>query len=231
MKKLRTIWTLLLFLIFACVSVAAQEEAEEPEEPRDLKVVSVAFEMDSISPSSAGLRASLDLEQFLSLGVLWDMGFTSEGERPATELAVGVWTDATLLSEDNGLPVSFVIRGEFAKTRTLSPYLDENSLVKSGTGYLIGASLSRGFAISGKSALIAAVDGWYRFDTYTLEAEAGSDVTLETQITPSTDYFYGVVVDYEFEVAEKMAISLGLELHLNSGLHLFYGPRFSFITW
>ncbi len=231
MKKHPIALTALFFIAAACAPLFAQEEALKADEPRDLKVVSLGFAMNNLSASSAGLRASLDLERFLSLGVLWDMGFTVEGERPATELAVGLWTDAKLLSEENGLPVSFTIRGEFLKMRSLSAYLDENRLVKSGTGYLIGASLSRRFKISEKSALDVAADGWYRFDTYTLEAEAGSEATLETQITPSTDYFYGVVFDYELTVAEKMAISFGIRLHLNSGLHVFYGPGFSFITW
>ena len=75
------------------------------------------------------------------------------------------------------------------------------------------------------------IEGWYQFHTYTLEAEAGSGISFETQITPSTDYFYGVSGAYEMTLAENMAIALGLNVHLNSELHIFYGPEFYFITW
>jgi len=218
-----------LLISMVCFRLAAQEE--EPAPARDLKSVSIGFTMDNLSASAVGLRAGIDLEEFVSLGVLWDMGFTREGGEPATELAVGVWTDAVLLSEDNSLPISFVIRGEFLKKRFLSSYLEENDLIKSGTGYLLGASISRRFTLSGSSALNAAVRAWYRFDTYTLEKEAGSGITFDTQITPSTDYFYGIAAAYEMTLAENIALAVGLKAHLNSELHLFYGPELHFITW
>ena len=217
--------------LFAAACVLTFTQDAEPEALRDLKTVSIGFAMDNISAHRADLRAGLNLEQFVSLGILWNMGFAGEGDEPATELAVGVWTDAKLLSEDNNLPVTFVVRGEFLKTRFLSAYLDDNDLVKSGTGYRIGAAVSRKFTISDTSGLNVALDGRYEFDTYTLEAAAGSQTTIETQITPSTDYFYGLAVEYEMRVAGNMALAFGLQLYLNSDLHIFYGPRFSFITW
>jgi hypothetical protein len=201
------------------------------EPARDLKTVSIGFSMDNLTASGVGLRAGIDLEEFVSLGVLWDMGFTSEGEEPATELGVGVWSDAMLLSEENDLPVTFVIHGEFLKTRLLSGYLEENELVKSGTGYQLGAAVSRRFALSEASALNAAIDAWYQFDTYTLEAEAGSSAAFETQITPATDFFYGLSAAYEITLGANIAIAIGLQVHLNSQLHIFYGPDFYFISW
>lgn len=220
--------TLLLLLLIYPRAVAQDEETEPA---RDLKTVSIGFSMDNITASSVGLRAGLDLEEFVSLGVLWEMGFTSEGKEPATELGVGVWTDAVLLSEENDLPVTFIVHGEFLKTRILSSYLEDNALVKSGTGYLLGAAVSRRFILSETSVLGAEIDGWYQFHTYTLEAEAGSGIDFETRITPSTDYFYGLSGTYEMTLAENMTIALGLNVHLNSQLHIFYGPQFYFMTW
>lgn len=229
MKRLAVFLLVLLHTFILTIQIIAQDEEAEPA--KDLKTISLGFSMDNTSASGVGLRAGLDLEQFISLGILWNMGFTSEGGEAATELAVGLWTDAVLLSEDNNLPITFIVRGEFTKTRLLSNYLEENELVKSGSGYLIGAAVSRRFALSETAGINAVIDGWYSFDTYTLEAEAGSEITFETQIAPSTDYFYGLSVAYEVNVAENMALAFGAQLHLNSGLHFFYGPKIKLITW
>jgi len=221
-------------LAFSLVVVAAfpaiAQDAEAPA-PGEFKTVSLDFAMDNGTASMAGLRAALDLERFLSLGILWNMRFTSEGSRPATELVVGIWTVAKLLSEENDLPVTFAVRAEFLKRRTISPYLDASGLVKSGSGYLIGASLSRKFAVSGRARLNVALDGWYAFDTYTLEKAAGSDIVFTTQITPVSDYFYGLAVEYELPVADNMAFAFGVRAHLNSVLHVYYGPAVTLITW
>jgi len=229
MNRYRACIIAMLMVSLCTLRVAAQEEEQEPV--KDLKTVSLGFSMDNISASGLELRAGLDLEEFIALGVLWDMGFSSEGGEPATELGVGIWTEAVLLSENNDLPISFIVSGEFMKTRLLSSYLEDNELVKSGTGYLIGATLSRRFVLSEKAAIYAALNGWYRFDTYTLEAEAGSEISFETQITPVTDFFYGLQAAYELALSENMALAVGIQLHLNSEFHFFYGPEIKFITW
>ncbi|MBT3275516.1 MAG: hypothetical protein HN368_20335 [Spirochaetales bacterium] len=193
-----------------------------------MKMISIAFNMDNLTPANAELRAGLDLEGFLLLGILWDLGFTTEGGDSATELAVGVWTSANLLSEENGLPISFGVSGDFRKMRTLSTYLDTNDLVKSGSGYKIGAVLSKNFPINETSSLDLALDGFYQFDTYTLEARAGSGITFETQISPYTNYTYGITATYVNVLAEDIAISYRLAIHLDKNLRFIYGPGFGF---
>ena len=216
-----------LLLIAGGLFAQETEQAEEQNDATD-KAVSILFNMNNLTPSNAELRAGLDLEGFLLLGILWDLGFGTEGGASSTELSVGVWTSANLLSEENGLPVTFTIDGNFRKMRTLSAYLDENDLVKSGSGYKIGAAVSRKLNISEKSDLNLALDGYYQFDTYTLEAQAGSEITFETEISPFTNFFYGATVTIITTLTENIDVSYWVGLHLDKDLHIIYGPGFLF---
>ena len=216
--------TLLLFLALPLPCALSAQESEAD----DTRFVTVGFDMADVAPESLRVSAGMKLAEFLTLALSWNVGYRTVEGSSATELGVGLECGAELFTQGEALPFTVVVEGAFLKSRYFGDYFDTNELMRSGTSYRVGGTVSRSFLLAETWSFHTSVVGGFLFDNEITEERPGAGTGFVTILDATSDYRIGLEVAAEYRIAPRAKLILGAHAAVNSDLAVIYGPVLTF---
>jgi hypothetical protein len=216
-------------LMLAAAAAALKAQSTVPGGGADGRRVGICFRMRDAGIGDLDLRAGMVLEGFLELGLGCTVDFTPVDALPSREFTVSVLAGASVLRQDERMPISFLLTGSYGKASFISDSLAAQGLTRSGTGFTVGAELSRDFRLSDAVHLGLSLTGLYESTVYTTEPAGGSAGAIV--VANPVNYWYGLRTGLVFVLADGFALSLDVPVALDKDLRIWYGPTLGFLSW
>lgn len=164
------------------------------------------------------------IEDYLYLGVGWNLkAGTLEGEAMQQSMIRGM-CGIPVLTQDDVIPVSFLLTGIYEKISTTSDYLDTQLLIRTGTGYEAAVDLYRDFTIGSGFLLRTVLSGVYASGVIITEPVVGSVGSAVTE--RYTDYLYGLKLGVLYNLQDRLVLSFVINGHLDGAFGIHYGAVF-----
>jgi len=216
--------TLLLMFLFILAGAGLFAQALPSATALGGNRVSIGVGMAGAAFEGLFIDIGTVVEDYLYLGVGWNLEFgTLEGEAMQQSMIRGV-CGVPVLSQDDVIPVSLLLTGVYEKINTNGTYLDEQELIRTGTGYRAEVDLYRDFSIGSGFTLRTTVSGVYASGAIITEPLVGTEGTTTTD--RYTTYLYGLKLGVLYELENRLVLSLAVNGHLDEAFGIHYGAVF-----
>lgn len=227
---MKSIYVSLFIGFLLLIPFHAFSQARFPGSQGDGQELGFSLEMNGIALTSISVDPGLSLEDFLYLGLDWDLGWSEIGGEPAQEVKLGLLCRGLLLEQKDAIPLNVRISGSFQKITFISDYLDTNDLKKSGTGFSVTTEIFRSLQLSKRFAMQFGVVGRYRSYSYVTEPDTGTtDPTLKT-FEDTMDYLYGFQGGFSVAFTKNFLLFFNIDLAVNQDYEFIYGPTLGIVS-
>lgn len=217
--------TLLLLFILILPATVLSAQALPSATALGGNRVSIGFGMENIAFEGLYVDTGTVIEDYLYIGVGWNLKLgTLEGESMQQSM-LRAFCGLPVISQDDVVPLSFLLTGVYEKINTTSAYLDTAELIRTGTGFQAAADLYRDFALNGGFTLRMVLSGVYASGVILTESVGYTEVTPVTE--PYTEYLYGLKVGILYNLEERLGLGLTATVHLDGAFGIHYGAVFT----
>lgn len=189
--------------------------------------VSLGAGMVGASFEGIAIEAGTVIEDYLYLGIGWNLQYGQlEGEALQNSI-IRALCSVPLISQDEYMPLSFLLTGVFEKFAGESAYLDANELIRTGTGYKAAIDMVKDFTLSEEVKLRLTLAGVYSSGVMITESIAGA----ASPVTPLQDrydsYLYGIKAGFLARFNEGVVFGMHFNGQLDENYLFHYGMTFS----
>ncbi len=223
--KNRNLHILLLILLSVPICVAQNRFLTYSG---DSSEIGIGFSMENVSFNAVNFAAGFTIEDFIFLGLIANLNFTSQSGNPAQELVSGFNCKIAVIQQDDIIPLSSLIFGQFLKKNVISDSLQESDLIKTASGFSAGIEIYRDFALGNKINLRLGLGALYSSDNYVTEPEAGLSDSSDRIFEKENSYKYGIDLAVSILLTEKLLLTTEIDIDLNNEFKLEYGLDFYF---
>lgn len=164
------------------------------------------------------------------LDIGFDLGYTlgELGGSSASELGIGFAYKANVLKQSPRIPLSLQIMGSYGLVNVSSDYLEANDLIRRGTGYTIGVSLSRNFRITSfwliRMILLTDYESISYTDTKVVTTTTDENVVNVENLEHIGTLFFGGGLGFLFVFPRGSILAVQAELRADQDLELQIHP-------
>ena len=213
-----------VLLFFLAVSSGLQAQAVSTACTVGKDRVTLGFGMAGTAFEGLFIDTGTVIEDYLYLGVGWNLKFGTLGEAPLQESVIRGVCALPVLTQDDIIPVSFILTAIYEKINSSGAYLDTEGLIRTGTGYEAAVDLYRDFAVGSGFTLRTVLSGVYTAGVLITEPLVGTTGTTTTE--RYARYLYGIKLGVLYKLEDRLVLSFAVNGHMDESFGIHYGAVF-----
>ena len=227
-KRKTPLAILLVLLLLAALPAAAQSSYLESGVNGVGVDVVARISLDAFE--QAGLRAGYSISGVLDLGANLGIRFGGSEGDDTVETRVAILYNVNVLEQSRLVPLSLQIFGSYGLMNVSSDSLSDSSLIKTGTGYTIGADLYWDISLLSVWGIRFGATASYESTNYQTTTEVlppeGSDYPISNRVR---NVIYGGMLGFLFTTIRGVVFAPLVKVVVNQDLDLFFEPQLSLV--
>ena len=228
MKKI-VITAVLLFSLFVPGAVSHAQSLTTASAGGGNRVA-LGFGMAGSSFEGLFIDTGTVIEDYLYLGVGWNLKYGDLGGSAMQQSMIRGVCSLPVLSQDEVMPVSFLLTGVYEKINSTGDYLDASELIRTGTGFKAAVDMYRDFPFGEGLVLRTDLSGIYSSGVLLTESAVGA----ETEVSPTqerySEYLYGFKLGILYTLEDRLGLGVTVNGHLDGAFGVHYGVIFSIFS-
>ncbi len=189
--------------------------------------VAVGIGMVGSSFEGFSIDTGTVIEDYLYLGVGWNLQHGDLGGSEMQESMIRGMCTLPVLTQDEVIPVSFLLTGVYEKINTISEYLDDSDLLRTGTGFKAAVDMYQDFSFGEGFYLRTVLSGVYSSGVLLTESAVGAAEEVSPTQERYTDYLYGFKLGIIYNLVDHLGLGMTFNAHMDGDLEAHYGVAFT----
>ena len=221
-KILLTPFLILLLLLFFSAEISAQSSLTKNGLNGAMFDGYTSFDIDNIIGGFGG-RLGYSIGGILDVGAVFSLSYGEVESGDSSETNIGLRYGIMLLKQEDRVPVSLQLEGEYGYSFVESEYFTDQSpqLQREGQGYDLKMRLYRDVGSDEDSMTRLGLFGGmrsYNYTTQSIDLVSAEEQTFYTQ--RDTSFLYGISIDFIRKSAQGRAWYFGFEPALDGDLNV-----------
>ena len=221
-KNLLTPILILLLLIFFSADISAQSSLTKNGLNGALFDGHTSFDLDNILGGFGG-RLGYSIGGILDIGATFSLSYGELESEFSRETNIGLRYGIMLMKEEDRVPVSIYLDGEYGYSFVESEFFTDQSpqLQREGQGYDLKMRVYKDVKVEPESMTRLGVFGGFRSYNFTTQSIDLVSEELQTYYTQrDTNFLYGLSIDFIRKSAQGKSWYFGLEPALDGELNV-----------